>query len=68
MPAHEAHNKPKKRVRGVVDRIVNGIVVVVITHPQDPDATMEIYIPREKFKKADLSEGDRVTVEMEQNG
>ncbi|MDN5280430.1 MAG: hypothetical protein PWR01_4395 [Clostridiales bacterium] len=59
---HEAHNKPKKRVRGVVDRIENGIVVVVIEHPDDPDATVEIYVPREKFKKHDLKEGDRVTV------
>jgi transcription termination factor Rho len=60
--AHEAHDKPKKRVRGVVDRVEGGIVVVVVAHPNDPDATIEIYVPKEKFKKKDLREGDRVTV------
>lgn len=62
MAAHEAHNKPKKRVRGVVDRIVAGIVVVVVKHPTEPDHFVEIHVPREKFKKADLQEGDRVSV------
>lgn len=62
MAAHEAHNQKKKRVRGVVDRIVAGIVVVVVKHPTEPDHFVEIHVPREKFKKADLQEGDRVTV------
>ena len=62
MNAHESHDKPKKRVRGVVDRIENDIVVIVVEHPDDPDATIEIYIHRDKFKKRDLQEGDRVTV------
>lgn len=62
MRRHEAHDKPKKRVRGVVDRIENGIVVVVIVHPDNPDATREIYVPIEKIKKRDVHEGDRVTV------
>ncbi len=62
MPSHEAHEKPKKRIRGVVDRIVGGIVVVVVKHPSEPDHFVEIHVPREQFKKADLQEGDRVTV------
>lgn len=62
MSTHESHKKKKKRVPGVVDRIDNGIVVVVIVHPDDRDATMEVYVPREQFKKVDLCEGDRVTV------
>lgn len=62
MCAHESHNKKKKRVPGVVDRIDNGIVVVVIAHPDDRDATIEVCVPRDQFKKVDLCEGDRVTV------
>jgi transcription termination factor Rho len=52
----------KKRVAGVVDRIEAGMVVVVIRDPEDPGATREIYVPREKIKKVDLQEGDRVSV------
>ena len=52
----------KKRVRGVVDRIDNGVVVVLIRDPNDPDMTREIYVPRSRFRKRDLEEGDRVTV------
>lgn len=64
MPRHEAHNqnKKKKRVRGVVDRVENGIVVVVVIHPDNPDATIEVYVPIEKFKKRAPKIGDRVTV------
>ena len=60
------HNKKKKRVRGVVDRITAGIVVVVIQHPDDPDVYKEIYVPLENFKKATPQEGDRVTVLIEE--
>lgn len=63
MRGHE--NKKKKRVRGVVDRITAGIVVVVIRHPDDPEAMKEIYVPREKFKNRDLQEGDYVSVDIE---
>lgn len=60
------HKKKKKRVKGVVDRITAGIVVVVIRHPEDPEAFHEIYIPREKFKNRDLQEGDYVSVDIEE--
>ena len=52
----------QRRVRGVVDRIEGDTVVVVITDPQDPDATQEIYVPRSRFKQVELQEGDQVTV------
>ncbi|PKL42314.1 MAG: hypothetical protein CVV41_14325 [Candidatus Riflebacteria bacterium HGW-Riflebacteria-1] len=57
--------KKKKRVQGVVDRITAGIVVVVVRHPDDPEAMQEIYVPREKFKNRDLQEGDYVSVDIE---
>lgn len=57
--------KAKKRVRGVVDRITGGIVVVLIRHPDDPEMFQEIFVPREKFKQADLNEGDYVSVLIE---
>ena len=52
----------QKRVAGVVDRIEGNIVVVVIRDPNDPDCTKEIYVPRDRIKKIELQEGDRVTV------
>jgi transcription termination factor Rho len=51
-----------KRVAGVVDRIEGNIVVVVIRDPNDPECTREIYVPRDRIKKIELQEGDRVTV------
>jgi len=51
-----------RRVAGVVDRIEGGIVVVVIRDPDDPESTREVYVPREKIKRVELQEGDRVTV------
>lgn len=61
------HEKPKKRVRGWVDRVTGGIVVVVIKHPTEPDATIEIYVPIEKFKKRTPEEGEYVSVLIEDN-
>jgi len=65
------HNKKKKRVRGTVDRITAGIVVVLIRHPDagkdEPDTYLEIYVPIEKFKKRVPREGDYVSVDIEQN-
>ena len=61
------HEKNKKRVRGWVDRVTGGIVVVVIKHPDDPEATMEIYVPVEKFKKRTPEEGEYVSVLIEDN-
>lgn len=52
----------KKRVRGVVDRVTGGIVVVLIPHPDDPDIFQEIYVPLTNFKKRTPEPGDRVTV------
>ncbi len=52
----------KGRVSGVVDRIEGNVVVVVVRDPADPDNTREVYVPRDKIKKTDLREGDRVTV------
>jgi len=64
-------NKKKKRVRGTVDRITAGIVVVLIRHPDagkdEPDTYLEIYVPVEKFKKRVPREGDYVSVDIEQN-
>ncbi len=56
------NNNDKKRVRGVVDRVSNGIVVILVPNPDDPDSTSEIYLAREKIKKKNLEEGDKVTV------
>jgi len=68
---HEASlhggGKKKKRVKGWVDRVTGGIVVVVIKHPDDPDATVEIYVPIEKFKKRTPKEGEYISVEIEDN-
>jgi len=64
-------NKKKKRVKGVVDRVTAGIVVVVIRHPDatsdEPDTFLEIYVPIEKFKKRTPKEGDYVSVDIEDN-
>lgn len=58
--------KTKKRVRGVVDRVSGGIVVVLVRHPQDPDSMMEVYVPIEKFKNRIPEEGDQVSVLVEE--
>ncbi len=55
----------EKRVAGVVDRIEGNIVVVVIRDPDNPDCTRELYVPRDRFKKIELQEGDRVTVVLD---
>jgi transcription termination factor Rho len=55
-------NSEKKRVRGIVDRVANGIVVILIPDPNYPDATKEVYLPIELIKKKNLKEGDKVTV------
>ncbi len=64
-------NKKKKRVKGTVDRITGGIVVVLIKHPDagddEPDTYLEIYVPIEKFKKRTPKEGDYVSVDIEQD-
>lgn len=52
----------KKKVKGFVDRISNGIVVVVIRDPEDPQYVKEIYIPVSKFPKRVPEEGEYVSV------
>jgi len=63
--------KKKKRVRGTVDRITAGIVVVLIRHPNaeenELDTYLEIYVPIEKFKKRVPREGDYISVDIEEN-
>ncbi len=59
--------KKKKRVRGCVDRVTGGIVVVLIKHPDEPDIYQEIYVPVEKFKNSIPQEGDYVSVDIEDN-
>ncbi len=54
--------RPKKRVSGWVDRVTGGIVVVVVRHPTEPDATIEVYVPIEKFKNRIPQEGEKVSV------
>lgn len=55
-------DKKDKKVRGTVDRVTGGIVVVVIADPDDPDYEKEIYIPQDKLKKETLKEGEKVSV------
>jgi hypothetical protein len=59
--------KKTKRVRGTVDRIVNGLVVVLTQHPDNPDVYQEIYVPLTNFKKRTPEPGDRVTVLVPEN-
>ena len=59
------YKKKKIKVRGYVDRISNGIVVVVINSPKEEDAIEEIYIPVSKFPKGAPEEGDYISVIIE---
>ena len=56
------YKKKKVRVRGYVDRISNGIVVVVIRNPEDNESVKEIFVPVSKFPKRVPEEGDYVSV------
>ena len=56
------YKKKTVRVRGYVDRISNGIVVVVIRNPVDNESVKEIYVPVSKFPKRVPEEGDYVSV------
>ena len=57
-------NRKKKRVKGTVDRITGGVVVVLIKNEEEPDVYHEIYVPISKFKHPP-QEGDYVSVEIE---
>ena len=56
------YQKKKVKVRGYVDRISNGIVVVVIRNPEDNESVKEIFVPVSKFSKRVPEEGDYVSV------
>lgn len=56
------YKKKTIRVRGFVDRISNGIVVVVIRDPEDNECLREIFVPVSKFPKRVPEEGDYVSV------
>ena len=54
--------KKKVKVRGFVDRVSNGIVVVVIRNPEDNETVKEIFIPESKFPKGAPEEGGIICV------
>lgn len=56
------YQSKKKKVKGFVDRVESGIVVVVIRDPEDPEYVKEIYIPTSKFPKSVPKEGDYISV------
>ena len=56
------YKKKTIRVRGFVDRISNGIVVVVIRDPENDECLREIFVPVSKFPKRIPEEGDYVSV------
>ena len=56
------YKKKKVRVKGYVDRISNGIVVVVIRNPVDNESLTEIFIPASKFPNRVPEEGEYVCV------
>lgn len=56
------YKKKTIRVRGYVDRISNGIVVIVIRDPMDNESFKEIFVPESKFPKRTPEEGDYVSV------
>ena len=56
------YKKKTIRVRGFVDRISNGIVVIVIRDPKDNESVREICVPVSKFPKRVPEEGDYVSV------
>lgn len=56
--------KKKKGRTGSVDRIENGVVVVVTPDPDDPEHNVEVYIPEEDFQDPP-EEGDDVDVTLD---
>ena len=61
------YKKKKVRVKGYVDRISNGIVVVVIRNPVDNESLKEIFIPASKFPNRVPEEGEYVCVTVNIN-
>ena len=58
--------KKKKKVRGYVDSVTNGIVVIIVRDSNNPDCIKEIYVPVSKFPKRIPEEGEYVTVTIEE--
>lgn len=58
-------NKKSKKQSGSVDRIEEGVVVVVTPDPKNPDHNVEVYIPVEEFQDPP-AEGDDVDVNMDE--
>lgn len=56
---------PRKKHRGTVDRVVDGVVVVLIDDPDDPNEVKEVYIEEKHFKKRVPKSGDKVSVETD---
>jgi hypothetical protein len=56
---------PRKKHRGTVDRVEEGIVVVVINDPDDPEEYREVYIEEKHFKKRTPKSGDKVSIETD---
>lgn len=58
-------NKKKNRKQsGSVDRVENGVVVVVTPDPKNPDHNIEVYVPEDNFQDPP-NEGDDVDVDIE---
>lgn len=55
----------KKKQSGSVDRIEEGVVVVVTPDPKSPDNTVEVCIPEEDFQDPP-KEGDDVDVFLDE--
>lgn len=58
------YQKKKTLIKGFVDRISNGIVVIVVKNPEDPDTIKEIYVPISKFPNRVPEEGEYVSVSI----
>ena len=56
---------PRKKHRGTVDRVVDGVVVVLIDDPDDPNEVKEVYIEKKHFKKRTPKSGDKVSIETD---
>ena len=59
------YQKKKKLVKGIVDRVSNGIVVIITKDPQNSDYIKEVYVPVSKFSKRVPEEGEYVSIMIE---
>lgn len=56
--------KKSKKRSGSVDRIEEGVVVVVTPDPKNPGHNVEVYIPEEEFQDPP-EEGDDVDINVD---